>query len=231
MSTGLRFRSLHAWDVVPTDAVAIQRSLRDRIVLRGPTHHVRLVAGVDVSYSKGSDRFYGGIVVLRLPDLETVDEAHHAAVMRFPYVPGLLSFRELPVLEPAFAALRTTPDAVICDAHGVAHPRGLGLASHLGLLLDRPTIGCAKSRLVGEHGAPGPAVGEHAPLRIDDRVVGSVLRTRRGVRPVFVSPGHRVGLAPARRLVLRCLDGVRLPEPTRRAHHLVNAVRRASEGG
>jgi deoxyribonuclease V len=188
---------------------------------------VRLVAGADVSYDRGSPVLYAALVVLDAETLERVEVAATTGRARFPYVPGYLSFRELPPLLEAFAKLRVRPDLVICDAHGRAHPRRFGLACHLGVALDLPAIGVAKSRLVGEHREPGPRRGAHAVLRDGGEVIGEVLRTQPGVRPVYVSVGHRVSLPTARRLALRFAPRFRLPEPTRAAHAEVNRLRRA----
>lgn len=210
--------------------MALQERLRVQVRLQRYTGRVRTVAGVDVSYTRGDRRGYGGVVVLTFPDLAPVDEAGACVDMPFPYVPGLLSFRELPVVLEAFARLRTQPDLVVCDGQGIAHPRGLGIASHLGLWLDRPTVGCAKSRLVGEADEPGRERGDATVLRYKGKRVGYVLRTRRNVKPLYVSPGHRVSPAQARDVVLRCTSRYRLPETTRRAHGLVNRLRRADQG-
>ena len=189
---------------------------------------MRLVAGADVSYDRGSPVLYAAVVVLDAERLEVVEVAAATGRATFPYVPGYLSFRELPPLLEAFAKLRARPDLVICDGHGRAHPRRFGLACHLGVALDLPSIGVAKSRLVGEHRAPGPRRGAHAALRDGGEVIGAVVRTQPGVAPVYVSVGHRVSLATARRLALRFAPRFRLPEPTRAAHAEVNRLRRAA---
>jgi len=208
-------------------AVRRQLELRDRLVLRGGPRRVRRVAGADLSYDRGSDRFFAAVVVLELPGLEVVEEATAKGRSPFPYIPGLLSFREGPLLVRAFRRLKERPDLAIFDGHGIAHMRGFGIACHLGLLLDLPSVGCAKSRLVGEHGEPGRRVGASAPLVHEGRRVGAVVRTRRGTKPVFVSPGHRISIPAAVRRVLECCAGYRLPEPTRQAHLLANRIRRS----
>ena len=219
-------RRLHTWDVTPEEAIRLQRELAPRVVgrdagLRTP----RLIAGMDVSYDKGSPWIYAAIVVLRLPDLSEVETAGVRTRAGFPYVPGLLSFREAPAGLEAWARLATRPDCLICDGHGLAHPRRLGLASHFGLWINRPTIGCAKSLLVGSYAGLGEAQGSAANLVDAGEVVGAALRTREGVSPVFVSIGHRVSLATAVRTVLACTPRLRLPEPLRQAHVLVNRMR------
>lgn len=211
-------------------AVRRQLELRDRLVLTGGPRRVRRVAGADISYDRGDDRFYAAVVVLELPELALVEQSTAVGRSPFPYIPGLLSFREGPLLMRAFRRLSIAPDLALFDGHGIAHMRGIGIASHLGLLLDLPSVGCAKSRLVGEHGEPGPEVGDLAPLRHAGRRVGSVVRTREGVKPIFVSPGHRIGIGPAVRWVLRCCQGYRLPEPTRQAHLLANRLRVSGRG-
>jgi deoxyribonuclease V len=209
-------------------AVRQQLDLRGRVVAQGAPRRVRRVAGADISYDKGSDRFHAAVVVLAWPRLDVVEEATASGRSPFPYVPGLLSFREGPLLLRAFGKLRSPPDLVIFDGHGVAHMRGFGIASHLGVLLDVPSIGCAKSRLVGEHREPARERGSLTPLLLDGRRVGAVVRTRAGVKPVYVSVGHRIGLPAAVRWTLRTCAGFRLPEPTRRAHILANRLRRGS---
>jgi len=186
----------------------------------------QLVAGADVSYDRGSPLLFAAVVVLDAASLALVETASTAARATFPYVPGYLSFRELPPLLAAFAKLRTRPDLVVCDGHGRAHPRRFGFACHLGVALDLPAIGVAKSRLVGEHREPGSRRGAHVALRDAGERIGEVVRTQAGVAPVYVSVGHRVSLPTARRLVLRFAPRFRLPEPTRAAHAEVNRLRR-----
>jgi len=187
----------------------------------------RLVAGADVSFDRHCADLFAAVVVLDAASLKVVDHAEVRARAVFPYVPGFLSFREIPPLLEAFAQLATRPDVLLCDAHGRAHPRRFGLACHLGVLLDLPSVGCAKSRLVGTHREPGRRRGAHVQLRDAGEVIGEVLRTREGVKPVYVSVGHHVSLETCRRLVLTLAPRYRLPEPTRAAHALANRVRRA----
>jgi deoxyribonuclease V len=190
---------------------------------------LRRVAGADVSYDRGSPVLFAAVVVLDPATWEVIESAGVESRARFPYVPGYLSFREIPPLLDAFAKLSEPPDLVVADGQGRAHPRRFGLASHLGVLLDLPTIGCAKSRLVGEHREPGSRRGASTQLRDGGEVIGTVLRTQDGVKPVYVSVGHRVTLAAARRAVLALAPRHRLPEPIRAAHAEVNRLRR--EGG
>ncbi len=223
----MQFADLHPWDLTPSEAVALQRELAGQVVTENRVARpVRRVAGVDVSYEKQGELFFAAVVLLSFPDLEPLEESHAAARVRFPYIPGLLSFRELPPLLQAFRALASKPDLILVDGQGIAHPRRLGLASHLGLWLDSPTIGCAKSRLCGDHLPPGPRRGERTPLLLKGEEVGAVLTTRERVRPLFISPGHHVDIDSAVELVLACGRGYRLPEPTRLAHLLSNRLRR-----
>lgn len=218
-------------DELPRDVSAareLQERLRRRVIARDAfPRRVRFVAGTDVSFDRSSPMLFAAVVVLDARTLACVDAACAELPAQFPYVPGYLSFRELPPLLAAFAKLRVAPDLVVCDGHGRAHPRRFGLASHLGVALDLPAIGCAKSVLVGEHAAPPTERGAYAPLRDGDVTIGSALRTRAGVSPVFVSVGHRVSLAAARRWVLRLAPAHRLPETTRAAHAESNRMRRA----
>jgi len=215
---------------MPRDqAAALQTSLQAQLILTDaePAAPLTCVAGADISYARHSDQFFAAVVLLSYPDLVVREEAQAIARVSFPYVPGFLSFREGPVLLQALAKLRSLPDVIMFDGQGIAHPRGLGLASHLGLFLDRPTIGCAKSRLVGDYREPGLEKGAREPLRYHDRLVGVVLRTKRGVRPVFISPGHRISIARAAVIAGECCRGYRLPEPVRQAHLAVNRLRLA----
>ena len=221
-----KLATLHHWNLSPADAVALQKSLRTQVRLQTPPRRLRTVAGADISFNKHDDTLYAGIVVLRLPDLATVEEATVVTQTTFPYVPGLLSFREAPAILAAWELLRAEPDAVMFDGQGIAHPRRFGIAAHVGLWLDRPTWGCAKSLLTGRYDEPAPARGSRSPLMDKGETVGAVLRTKDGVSPVFVSPGNWLDLETAVALTLRCHGGYRVPEPTRRAHGLVNALRR-----
>jgi len=208
-------------------AARIQESLRPHIILRAPRalRAPRLVAGADVSYDPYSDTIWSAVVVFGFPGMEILDRAGAQGRATFPYIPGYLSFREIPILVKALERIRRVPDLILCDGQGIAHPRGFGLASHLGLLLGIPTIGCAKSRLVGEHGPVGRSRGAASALMYGGRRVGTVLRTREGVNPIYVSPGHLIDATTATRLALRCCRGRRLPEPTRQAHIEVNRLR------
>ena len=209
-----------------TAAIALQEQLRHSVVRRDAFGKVRYVAGADVAFDLVRRLAYAAVRVFRFPSLEEVEHCWVCRPILFPYVPGLLSFREAPAVADAVAGLHTRPNLLLVDGHGYAHPRRCGLASHLGLVLELPTIGCAKSILVGRHGRLGRERGAVAYLRDRGRVIGAALRTRAGVRPIFVSVGHRVSLASAIRFVLACGDGYRLPRPTRLADHLVAEVKR-----
>lgn len=214
----------HRWPRTPREAIALQERLRAKVERRDRIGRVRLVAGADVAFEQGGAVTRAAVVVLSFPGLELEDWAIARRPTRFPYVPGLLSFREAPAVVAAWRKLRIRPDLLLCDGQGVAHPRRLGLASHLGLLLDVPTIGAAKSRLVGSHDEPGNEKGAWAPLVHDGETVGAALRTRAGVKPIYVSIGHRVTLKTAIRYVLACAPRYRLPETTRLADGLSRAT-------
>jgi deoxyribonuclease V len=227
----VRVLALSSWPRDVAGARALQQALRSQVVARDALgRRVRTVAGTDVSFDRAAPTLFAAVVVLDAHTLAVVDAATARAPASFPYVPGYLSFRELPALIAAFAKLRVAPDLVVCDGHGRAHPRRFGLASHLGVALDVPAIGCAKSVLVGGHAVPGPERGAFAPLRDGGVTIGSALRTRTGVAPVYVSVGHRVSLATARRWVLRLAPSHRLTEPVRAAHAEGNRARSARSG-
>jgi deoxyribonuclease V len=217
-------------DPVYRAALAEQSRLRERLVAEPLPREVRLIAGADVSSEFHGRTFWGGLVVCdALEGFRPVCSAVVRKEVDFPYIPGLLAFRELPALSEAYARLRVKPDATLVDAQGTAHPRRFGAAAHLGVVLDAPTVGCAKSLLCGEHEEPGGRRGDWSALVHEGEVVGRVLRTRSGVAPVFVSPGHRSDLESAAVLVLACAPRYRIPEPIRLAHQLVNEARRNSQ--
>jgi deoxyribonuclease V len=217
-------RALCRWTLDPEQAIALQRRFAPAVERRDRLGPVHTVGGVDASYDDARGVACAAVVVLALPELVLVDQAVAWVPVRFPYVPGLLSFREIPAVLAAFRRLRVHPDLVLCDGQGIAHPRRFGLASHLGLALDRPTIGVAKSRLVGESRTPANRRGAWAPLVHRGERVGAVLRTRAGARPIYVSIGHRVSLGTAIRWVLACTPRYRLPETTRTAHRLAGGA-------
>ncbi|MBW2059106.1 MAG: endonuclease V [Deltaproteobacteria bacterium] len=216
---------LHSWNVTPREASAIQEGLKDRICLAPMAGRIRWVGGADVSYARGEDRLFGAMVVLSFPDLVLVDQAWETGRVAFPYIPGLLGFRECPILLEVARRIHQPPDVWIFDGQGIAHPRGVGLASHLGLLLGSPSVGCAKKRLLGFHGEVGPGRGDFELLAWEGRTVGAVVRTRTGIKPVYVSPGFRIDLEGAVRLVLETTGRYRIPEPLRQAHLLSKRIR------
>jgi deoxyribonuclease V len=251
----MKVRRMHRWDVTPQEARRIQEELRGRVELkdrlpeqkgRKRLDAVRLVAGADVAFdfrgggtSQGqalrlrSGQAIAGVIVYTFPELREVERAWAERPLEFPYVPGLLSFRELPALLAAMAKLRAEPEVIFCDAQGYAHPRRFGLACHLGVLLDRATVGCAKSRLIGEHKEPGRAAGSWTALKDAGETIGAVVRTRTDVNPIYVSSGHRVSLPSAIELALAVCDGYRIPKPTREADYYVEELkkRRQSQSG
>ncbi len=216
----------HRWDISPKEGIELQKKLRREIKLTPLESLPKTVAGADVSYNKGSNIFFAGIVLLSFPDMEIIDEVSAVGRVDFPYIPGLLSFREGPLLIEAFRRLETAPDLIIFDGQGIAHPRGLGIASHMGLILNIPSIGCAKTKLCGDFDEPGLEKGSSSPLLMKGKEIGAVLRTKAGIKPLFVSPGHLVDIRDSMDIVLTCSKKYRLPEPTRQAHLLVNRVRR-----
>ncbi|MEW5762442.1 MAG: deoxyribonuclease V [Bacillota bacterium] len=224
----MKVGSLHPWPVTPAEAARIQRKLVGRLVrVPPPGLRVARVAGADVSFAREKQMVYAAVVALSYPSLAVLEVRTASLPATFPYVPGLLAFREGPALAEAFGALEAEPDVVLFDGHGIAHPRGLGIAAHFGLLLNRPTIGVAKSLLTGRCAAPAPERGATSPLINDGDVVGAAVRTRTGVRPVYVSPGHLMDVATAVRLVLAFCTRYRLPEPVRLAHHAANLARKS----
>ena len=216
----------HRFDVSPKEAVQLQQELRTQVRLTPITDEIRFIGGCDVSMNRFAKEGFAGFITLS-NTLEPVAESVVKDTIPFPYVPGLLSFREIPMLLKAWKKLSIKPDVLVVDGIGIAHPRRFGIASHLGVLLDIPTIGCAKSVLIGTYEEPGETPGSYSNL-IDQKtgeVIGAAVRTKRNVKPVFISPGHRITLSEAIDLVMSCVRKHRLPEPTRLAHNLVNAYR------
>lgn len=245
--TSNKVKPLHSWSVTPTEAIALQKQLRERVVIQPLPDEIKLVAGADISFNKYSEVIYAGIVVLRLPELRVETTAGVITTTKFPYVPGLLSFREVPPLLEAWEKLSLRPDVIMLDGQGIAHPRRLGIASHVGLLLNLPTVGCAKSLLVGKYVEPDERAGSYSPLVDKGETIGAALRTKDRVSPVYISPGHLADLPSSLALTMRCVKGYvshppsttlfdaqatsskskyRIPEPTRLAHLFVNAMRR-----
>lgn len=220
----------HAWDISPKEAVSLQRQLAPRVRIEPLTHIIRTIAGVDCAFSKDKKWIYATAVLCDAERLEVVATTGVKQPVTFPYVSGLLSFREAPAVIAAVRALTRKhgrPDLLMCDGQGIAHPRGLGLASHVGIWLDLPTIGVAKSRLCGEYKEPAGKRGSRQPLKLDGRRIGTVLRTRDNVKPLFVSIGHRITLDDAVSWTLKAGAGLRLPEPTRQADRIVARLKAA----
>lgn len=212
----------HTWDLTPKEAIALQRELAPHVIIADRYGEIQRIAGVDVGFEQNNTITRAAVAVLEFPSLELVEYAIARLPTRLPYIPGLLSFREIPAVLAALEQLSSLPDMLLCDGQGIAHPRRLGIASHLGILLDLPAIGVGKSRLIGTHEEPGEKKGAWQPLLDKGQEIGCVLRTRTGVKPLYISPGHRVGLASARRWVMACLSRYRLPETTRWAHRLAS---------
>lgn len=222
----MKVRRLHRWDVSPRAAARLQERLAARVRMGPALSHFDLVAGADVSFHRPTRTIYAGVVLFDVAAGQVIERAEAIRPESFPYVPGLLSFREVPALLDAFRKLRRRPDVVLADAQGRAHPRRFGLACHLGICLDLPTVGCAKSRLIGRSRTPGLSRRCRVQLKDDHETIGMVVRTRSGVKPVWVSIGHLIDLPSAVRLVLGTTRGYRLPEPARLAHLYVNRLRR-----
>jgi deoxyribonuclease V len=216
----MRTNPLHEWSLKQNEAKALQRELAKRVVREDRLDEVRYIAGVDMAINEISGMARAAVVLLSYPALEIVEQHVYEEPLRMPYIPGLLSFREMPCILGAVDLLKQQPELVMVDGQGIAHPRRLGIASHLGLWLDLPTIGCAKSILTGHHVPLSEEVGSWVPLEADGEVIGAVLRTRARVKPMIISLGHRISLETSLRYVLACGREYRLPEPTRLADKL-----------
>jgi len=221
----MKIPDLHPWDLTPKEAIRIQEALREKLVFRPPKKPIRLLAAGDVSYNLGDEINFGAFLLFRFPDLILLEKAWTMEKISFPYIPGLLTFREAPILLKAFSQLSQKPDLLLLDGQGIAHPRSMGIAAHLGLLLNLPAIGCAKSRLCGLYEEPGWEKGSTAPLKDHGKTIGTAVRTRTGIKPVFVSPGHKMDLSTSTEVVLALCRTYRLPEPLRQAHVFVNRLR------
>jgi deoxyribonuclease V len=223
----MNVRFKHSWDVTVEEARDLQSRLKNEIDVssRLDFSSVKIVAAADISFNKYENILYAGVVLVSYPDLETISVHRIKTLAGFPYIPGYLSFREAPAIIEIFRQVKIKPDALLCDGQGIAHPRAFGLASHLGLLLDIPSIGCAKSVLVGEFQKPCTTRGSTAELIYGGKTVGMALRTRDHVKPIFVSTGHKIHISDALQLVLSCCPRYRIPEPIRQAHRAVNELR------
>ena len=227
----MKARVPHAWNISPSEATAIQRKLRLQVQAGGESGPIRTVAGADIALDKSTGTGYAGVIVYDFPALNEIERVSAEGPLTFPYIPGLLTFREGSLLLDAFSRLKTEPDLLMFDAHGYAHPRRFGLAAHLSVVLDKAGIGVAKSRLIGSYPQPPNRVGAWAPLVDRDEVIGAVLHTRVGVRPIFVSVGHRVDLETAIELTLACSDGYRIPKTTREADRYVGQLKTRARHG
>jgi len=221
----LEMKSLHPWDVSIEEAIQIQERLRGHLILENNFSTLKTVGGADVAYLKEKNLLCGAMVVLSYPEMGLIDEATAIGETSFPYVSGLFSFREGPILIKAFQSLKKKPDLLIFDGHGIAHPRGLGLASHMGLWLDLPSIGCAKTPLLGGYSSLNAMRGSVQWIDFDRKKVGAVLRTKSDVKPVFISPGHRIDLTTSIQIILKTCPKFRIPEPLRKAHQIALGVR------
>jgi len=227
----MKIKQNHNWNVTVEQAKAIQLELKDKIRLQKLISSIRFIAGCDVSYSKKVERCFAAVTVFKLPELEIVAQAQSSGSINFPYVPGYLTFREAPILLKAFEKLEKAPDLVLFDGQGIAHPRQMGLAAHLGLFLNLPSIGCAKSRFIGEFEQPEEIQGSWTELNYQGKIIGAVVRTRDRVKPLFISPGYKITIDEAIEWVLRACTKYRIPEPIRASHIAVNQLRINYEKG
>ena len=221
----MQTKKLHSWNLSYSQARDCQKNLASKVQFIPLKKQPKLIAGIDCAFSKDGKKIIAAVVVLKLPDFVSVETTSSLRKVTFPYIPGLLSFREAPVCIATVEKLKSKPDLFIIDGQGIAHPRRLGLAAHLGLFLDKPTIGCAKSRLTGYFEDPPPEKGTYSLLKDKDEVIGAVVRTRTNVKPVFISVGNKCRLDDAIKITLDCTTKYRLPEPTRLAHQLVSKLR------
>lgn len=220
----MQLHNLHSWDLQPKEAVKYQKLLSKKISFLPNYNHISLIAGVDASYKNGF--VIGGITILKYPELTLLTQEYAIKQINFPYISGLLTFREGPVLIDLLSKVKINPDIIMFDGQGIAHPRQMGIATHMGLLLDKPTIGCAKSRLVGKYAEPGIQKGCYSLLSHKGKVVGAVVRTRDKTKPLFISPGNHMNLEKAIKITLSSTAKYRIPEPIRRTHLLVNQIKK-----
>lgn len=214
----MHVKDLHPWDLKPKEAISLQNKLRRRIKVRKWVGLPKLIAAADVAFKE--ELAIGAVVVLNYPEFKIIEQVRKVRRISYPYIPGLLTFREGPVLKKCFRALKNKPEVIFFDGQGLAHPRNTGIATHMGILLDMPTIGCAKTRLYGKYSEPENQRGAFSYLFDNDgKKVGVVLRTRKNIKPIYVSPGHKIDIESCLRLVLLCTKKFRLPEPIRLAHH------------
>ncbi len=221
----MKINHIHSWNIDIVEARAIQLELKEKIRLQKLSGPIRLVAGADVSYSKKVELCFAAVTIFKHPEMEIFEQTDSLGPISFPYVPGYLTFREAPILLNAFEKIEHVPDLILFDGQGIAHPRQMGLAAHLGLILNLPSIGCAKSILIGQFQEPLYEKGNWTDLIYQNNKIGAVVRTREGVKPVFVSPGYKITIEEAVYWVLNTCAGYRIPEPIRRSHLAVNQLR------
>lgn len=219
--------SLHRWDLEPAEARTLQRELASQVRLQPLPEAFQVLGAADIAYVASTNQLVAVMVTFHWPELTLIESAHVVTSVTFPYLSGLLSFREVPAVLAVHRKLQRPPDVLLCDGQGIAHPRRFGLASHLGLCLNAPTVGCAKSRLCGEHDPIELRRGNAAPLRLRNEVVGWVFCSRNGIKPLYISPGHLSDLETSKELIHRCLGRYRIPEPLRQAHNLATQLRQA----
>lgn len=219
--------SVNYKDITPSEAVVLQKQLSEKVVLSPFRKKLRTIAGADISFNKFSSTVYAGIVVLSFPDLKIIHEETAIVAINFPYIPGLLAFREIPALATVWNRLAKKPDILVCDGHGIAHPRRMGIATHFGIVADTPTIGCGKTVLCGTYDPLKEEIFATSDLIHKNETVGVALRTKKKCNPVFVSPGYKITRAESVTIIKACTGTYRIPEPTRLAHLLVNRIRKA----
>lgn len=219
----MKYLNLHSWEVSPQEAIKIQKDLKSKISLKKSFSKIDKIAGADVSYYQ--NKMIAGVIIFEFPNLKIIERQSFVSSINFPYIPGLLTFREGPSLLAAFKKIKNEPDIILFDGQGIAHPRRMGIATHLGLFLGKPAIGCAKSRLSGKYTSVGEEKGDCTLLKDGKEILGAVLRTRKRVKPIFVSPGHKIDLSNSIEIILKCMVKYRLPLPVREAHIFVNQIR------
>lgn len=218
--------SLHSWNISPEEAYSLQKRLADKVVLDTRGGSIEIVAGVDTAFDLENGECIAGVIVFRFPGMDIIERQNYRRKIEFPYIPGLLTFREGPAVLGAIEKLHIKPDVFFFDGQGIAHPRRMGIATHIGLFLNLPTIGCAKSRLCGAYKEPLNTRGHFTYLKDGNEIIGAAVRTRKDVKPVFISPGYKISISMAIGICLRCTYGFRIPEPTRQAHIYVEKLKR-----
>ncbi len=212
-------------NITPQQAIELQTQLRQQLQIQQLTKEITTIAGADISFNKYSTTVYAGIVLMQFPSLQVIETSGITDETAFPYVPGLLAFREVPALSKAWENLKTKPDVLVLDGHGIAHPRRMGIAAHFGVVMQTPTLGCAKSLLTGKYNEPAIEAGSVTDLFSKNELIGKVLRTKKNVKPVFVSPGNLISMEQSLDIIKQCVRKYRIPEPTRMAHNFVNELR------